>query len=91
MDPSQPECNKCGLYLHTQRNPIPPGGELGWSLYRRLTSPAVERFGFQAEIMESIGLRLTHRRTLEVVESLDEIMVGIDEAKRELAPAPTKK
>lgn len=91
MDPTQKECRKCQLYNHRTENALPPGAELAWLIFQRLTSPAIERFGLQGEVWRSLNLGLKDRQVDELIADLDEILAGYEEAREQLKPPKPKK
>jgi len=79
MDSNQPECLKCGLFIHSRSNQIPQDGELAWQVYTSLNSPVVQKFNLQSQVMESYGLDLTTTEFLDLVYLMNAIAEGIEE------------
>ena len=76
--------DRCQLFAQREGNRVPREGVFAYSLFRRLTSPAVERFALQADIFDALNVRLSSAGTLELVAHLDALMEGVEEARREL-------
>lgn len=90
MDPTQEECRKCPLFNHREANVLPPGAELPWLVFQRLSSPAIERFNLQGEVWRSLNMGLTDRQVDQLLADLDEILAGYEDAREELKPPPPK-
>lgn len=57
---------------------------MAWAVYRRLTGPAVEKFGLQEAVFELMGLELDPRKAQRLIEQLDAIVDGLRAAGEEL-------
>ncbi len=90
MDPTQRECRKCPLFNNRESNPLPPGTELPWLVFQRLSSPAIERFNLQGEVWRSLNLGLNDRQVDQLLADLDEILAGYEEAREDLKPPKPK-
>jgi hypothetical protein len=75
---------RCQFYAQKTASSVPLAGALAWSVYVRLSSPAVERFHLEADVFECLGLRLTSEKTLELIGQLDAILAGVEEARRQI-------
>jgi len=82
--------SRCQLYRQRTTNAVPPEGLFGYSVFQRLSSPAVERFHLEADVFDALGIRLSPEGTLDLIGQLDALMEGVDEAKRELADQKTR-
>lgn len=91
MDESRKDCRRCPLLEHRKSYPVPIDGLLAWQVFQRMTSPAVERFGLQTEVVRSLNLQLRDDQVDVLIADLDEILEGIHEAREALKPAPKGK
>jgi hypothetical protein len=83
-----PECQKCGLILHRKRNPVPPEGELAWSIYKTLAGSAVQAFNLHSDVLDALNLDMDKNEFLELIEMLNALMEGIDKAVEDTKDKP---
>lgn len=85
------ECKACPLYRHFSEITIPAGAELAWSVHRKLTRPAVERFGLTKEAWAAMGLDLDSEEMDVLFDQLSDIEIGVGEARKDIQAADRKK
>jgi hypothetical protein len=71
------ECKACPLFLRLTDNPIPEGAALAWTVYRKLTRSAVERFGMHREAWSALGLELDPETMDALIDQLSACEDGV--------------
>lgn len=76
-----PECQRCPLFVHLMNNQQPEGTERAVQVFTRLNSRAVREFHLHTEVLAALQLRLTHEELFALVDDLDAIFAGLEDAK----------
>lgn len=79
------ECHRCPLFIHLQTNTVPAGAEVAWAVYRKLTRPAIERFGLQREAWDALGIERDPEELDVLIDQLSAFEEGVRDADAELA------
>jgi len=66
---------------------LPAGSELAWELHSRLSGAAVQLHGLQALALETIDLELDQFQARRLLDQMNAIVEGFNEAGKELKKA----
>lgn len=86
-----PECERCPLFLHRRASQLPSGTELAWTFHARVAGAGVQRYGLQDLALQTVNLDMDQLEAAQLLEQVDAIAEGLDEARRAFEERKAKK